>query len=144
MAENDNHPPKGSVLKVEPLRDVKDIRNIRKPLKGNLRDLAVLFLDLVMSIYQRICFPVYGIPKVRRGDYIVIDRQYLSYLNITEQLNCIYCGYFNGVMGYTREIAGQTEQYWCPIKHARKIKALHTVDTKIPLIMAMLRDTEQR
>jgi len=28
-------------------------------------------------------------------------------------------------MGYTREIAGRAEQYWCPIKHARKTKSIH-------------------
>jgi len=28
-------------------------------------------------------------------------------------------------MAYGREIAARTEQYWCPIKHARQIKAAH-------------------
>ncbi|WP_456431173.1 hypothetical protein [Nitratifractor sp.] len=27
-------------------------------------------LDLSVTIYQAVCFPVYGIPKVRRRDYI--------------------------------------------------------------------------
>jgi hypothetical protein len=26
---------------------------------------------------------------------------------------------------FAREIATQTEQYWCPIKHARRIRATH-------------------
>ncbi|MBI4389047.1 MAG: hypothetical protein HY580_02620 [Nitrospinae bacterium] len=84
-----------------------------------------LFMDVMISLYQAICFPVYGIPKVRRSDYIVIDRHYLSYLNAIEKLNCVYCGYFNGLAGYVREIAARTEQYWCPIKHARKHRAIH-------------------
>lgn len=84
-----------------------------------------LFMDLALSVYQAICFPVYGIPKVRRSDYIVIDRHYLGYLNAIEKLNCVYCGYFNGLAGYVREIAARTEQYWCPIKHARKHRAIH-------------------
>ncbi|MBU0960347.1 MAG: hypothetical protein KKH60_02385, partial [Proteobacteria bacterium] len=42
--------------------------------------LPALFLDLVVSIFQMICFPVYCIPKVKRSDYILFDRQYLSYL----------------------------------------------------------------
>ncbi|MBI4382666.1 MAG: hypothetical protein HY579_01365 [Nitrospinae bacterium] len=84
-----------------------------------------LFMDLALSVYQAICFPVYGIPKVRRSDYIVIDRHYLSYLNAIEKFNCVYCGYFNGLAGYVREIAARTEQYWCPIKHARKHRAIH-------------------
>ncbi len=37
-----------------------------------------------------------------------------------EKLNCAYCSYANGVIAYVREIAGRTEQYWCPIKHARR------------------------
>jgi len=88
--------------------------------------LPACFMDLVISIYHAICFPVYGIPKVRRSDYIVIDRHALSYLNIIEKINCIYCGYFNGLIAYTLEIAARTEQYWCPIKHARRVSYLHS------------------
>jgi len=84
------------------------------------------FLDLAMTVYQTICFPVYGIPKVRRSDYIVIDRHHLSYLNGIEKLNCVYCGYFNGLLAYVREVVARTEQYWCPIKHARKLKTIHS------------------
>mgnify|MGYP003714603975 FL=1 len=43
-----------------------------------------------------------------------------AYLNGIEKLNCVYCGYANGMIAYVREIAGRTEQYWCPIKHARR------------------------
>ena len=85
-----------------------------------------VFLDLVMTVFQAVCFPIYRIPKVKRGDYIVMDHQYLRYLNSIEKLNCIYCGYFNGLIGYVREIAARTEQYWCPIKHARKTRAIHS------------------
>ncbi|MEW6428772.1 MAG: hypothetical protein AB1568_12145 [Thermodesulfobacteriota bacterium] len=83
-------------------------------------------LDLMVCLYQGVCFPVYGIPKVRRGDYIVIDRHSLRYLNPIEKINCIYCGYFNGLIAYVQEVAARTEQYWCPIKHARKLSAIHS------------------
>lgn len=85
-----------------------------------------LFLDVFVSLYQAVCFPVYGIPKVKRGKYIVIDRHSLSYLNFIEKLNCIYCGYVNGFLAYLREVAARTEQYWCPIKHARRTKSFHS------------------
>ena len=55
----------------------------------------LLMLDLFVSIYQMICFPVYGIPKVKRGDYFVFDRHHLAYLNALEKLNCAYCSYAN-------------------------------------------------
>lgn len=84
------------------------------------------FLDLVASFYHAVCFPVYGIPKVKRSDYIIIDRHALPYLNLIEKINCVYCGYFNGLIAYVQEIAARTEQYWCPIKHARKTGALHS------------------
>ncbi len=86
----------------------------------------VVLMDITISLYQAICFPLYGIPKVKRQDYIVFDRQYLNYLNIIEKINCAYCSYVNGLFGYLQEIAGRTEQYWCPIKHARRIKNLHS------------------
>jgi len=84
-----------------------------------------LLMDLFVTLYQAICFPIYGIPKVRRSDYLVFDREGLPYLNIIEKFNCFYCSYGNGVAAYTREVAARTEQYWCPIKHARRLKAAH-------------------
>jgi hypothetical protein len=50
---------------------------------------------------------------------------HLAYLNLIEKINCAYCSYGNGVMAYGREVVARTEQYWCPIKHARKIMAAH-------------------
>lgn len=82
-------------------------------------------LDLSITIYQHICFRIYGIPRVRRGDYIVIDRHHLAYLNAIEKLNCVYCGYGNGLIAYAREVIARTEQYWCPIKHARRVLDPH-------------------
>jgi hypothetical protein len=81
--------------------------------------------DLFVSLYQAVCFPVYGIPKARRQDYIAIDRNKLRYLNALEGLNCMYCSYSNGLLAYVVEIAGRTEQHWCPIKHARRIQHAH-------------------
>jgi len=85
----------------------------------------MLMLDLSVTIYQHICFRAYGIPRVKRGDYFVYDRAHLAYLNLIEKINCAYCSYGNGLMAYGREIVARTEQYWCPIKHARKIMAAH-------------------
>ncbi len=87
--------------------------------------IPLLFLDITISIYQAICFRVYGIPRVKRSCHIRIDRHRLSYLNTIEKLNCMYCGYGNGLISYSREIMARTEQYWCPIKHARRVKGEH-------------------
>jgi hypothetical protein len=84
--------------------------------------IPLAFLDLSMSIYQAICFPAYGIPRVRRSDYIIIDRHKLAYLNALEKFNCVYCSYGNGAIAYAQEIASRTEAYWCPIKHAQKTR----------------------
>jgi len=88
--------------------------------------LPVLLLDLTVSIYQAVCFPIYGIPKVKHSDYIVFDRQLLNYLNLMEKINCGYCSYFNGAIAYIQEVAARTEQYWCPIKYAKKVSTLHS------------------
>lgn len=85
----------------------------------------LVLLDLMVSLYQAVCFPVYRIEKVRRRDHIVIDRQWLAYLNALEKLNCVYCAYANGLISYVREIAARTEAYWCPIKHARRARGVH-------------------
>jgi hypothetical protein len=85
----------------------------------------MLVLDLFITVYQHICFRAYDIPRVKRSDYFVYDRAHLAYLNLIEKINCAYCSYGNGLMAYGREVVARTEQYWCPIKHARKIMAAH-------------------
>jgi hypothetical protein len=113
----------------------------------------IAFLDLWISLYQVICFPIFGIVRVRRAAYVVFDRQHLAYLNLIEKLNCGYCGYANGVFAYVREVAGRTEQYWCPIRHAKRLRAPHPhyrefVDygdaagyqERLPLLRAKLKD----
>ncbi len=84
-----------------------------------------LLMDLFVTLYQHLCFPIYGIPKVKRSEYLVFDREDLPYLNLIEKFNCFYCSYGNGVAAYTREVSARTEQYWCPIKHARRVRAAH-------------------
>jgi len=51
-----------------------------------------------------------------------LDRSKLHYLNALESLNCVCC-YANGLTAFVAEIAGRTEQHWCPIKHARVLAA---------------------
>lgn len=77
-------------------------------------------LDVWTSVYQAASFGLYGIERVRRADYFDFDRGRLPYLNAFERFNCDYCAYANGVLAYAREVAARTEQYFCPIKHARR------------------------
>ena len=87
--------------------------------------IPLLLLDLFVSLYQAVCFPIYKIEKVHRHDYISFDRHHLAYLNLIEKINCAFCSYANGLIGYTREIASLTEAYWCPIKHAKRLNGSH-------------------
>lgn len=88
--------------------------------------IPIIITDIFVTIFQTVCFPIYKIPKVRRKDYVVFDRYNLFYLDKVEKINCWYCEYFNGVVSYVKEIAGRTEQFWCPIKHATPPKEKHT------------------
>ena len=85
----------------------------------------LLMLDLCVSLYQWTCFPIYRIAKVKRSDYIVLDRQHLAYLNFFDKVHCTYCAYGAGLIAYSAEIIARTEQYFCPIKHARKVLDSH-------------------
>lgn len=83
-------------------------------------------VDLFLTIFQATCFRAWGVPRVRRDSYIVFDRGHLKYLNSLERINCVYCSYVNGLLAYATEVAGRTEQHWCPIKHASRIRAPHS------------------
>lgn len=85
----------------------------------------LLMLDVFVTFFQWSCFPIYGIAKVRRRDYLVYDRRHLGYLNFVERFHCTYCEYANGLIAYLREVVARTEQYFCPIKHAHKILGTH-------------------
>lgn len=85
-----------------------------------------VLLDLFITAYQRVCFPGWGIPLVRRGDYLLFDRARLPYLTWYQRVNCYYCSYANGLAAYLREVAARTEQYWCPIRHASPPPMPHT------------------
>jgi len=83
-------------------------------------------LDTCVTLYQFACFPLYGIPRVKRRDHMIYDRHNLAYLNLVEKINCTYCSYGGGLMSYIKEIVARTEQYWCPIKHAQRVLQAHS------------------
>jgi len=84
-----------------------------------------MLLDVMLFIYTKVVSGVFKFNFPPRDEYVVFDRQYLGYLNSMEKLNCMYCSYFNGLMAYASAIAGRTEFYFCPIKHAKKIAYKH-------------------
>jgi len=77
----------------------------------------MIILDFWVEIYHRICFPLCKIPYVKRRRYIKLDRYKLKYLTWFQKLGCVYCGYANGLANYWVKMAGETENYWCGIKH---------------------------
>lgn len=87
--------------------------------------IPAIFFDIVLFLYQQIIFRIYKFKFIKRNDYMHFDHHYLGYLNPIEKLNCLYCSYFNGLMLYASAIAGRSELYFCPIKHAKKIVSQH-------------------
>jgi hypothetical protein len=87
--------------------------------------IPLLLLDIFVTLYQALCFPIYKIDKVRRGDHMVFDRQHLAKLTWIDKSHCTYCAYATGLIAYVSEIIGRTEEYFCPIKHAKDVLAAH-------------------
>ena len=79
--------------------------------------IPLIIFDMSLEIYHHICFRLYKIPIIKRKNYIRIDRHKLKYLSFFGKINCAYCGYANGLVNYAVKIAGDTEKYWCAIKH---------------------------
>jgi len=97
-----------------PYKSIKHI--IAIPVVSTLIIPLVIF-DLWAEIYHRICFPLYGFPYLKRSEYVKIDRHKLKYLSFWQKCYCVYCGYGNGIISYFGKMAGETERYWCGIKH---------------------------
>lgn len=90
----------------------------------------IIILDIAIEIYHRICFPLCGIPYVKRENYIVFDRFKLSYITMPEKISCLYCSYANGFFHYATKISLETEKYWCGIKHKNFPGYVELVDHK--------------
>jgi hypothetical protein len=85
----------------------------------------MVLLDITVTLYQAVCFPLFGIQKSRRSDFISIGRHRLTFLNAIEKIHCVYCEYINGLLAFVSDIASKTEQYFCPIKYANKVITAH-------------------
>jgi hypothetical protein len=82
--------------------------------------LPLLVLDVFVSLYQLLCFPIYKVKPFRRSEFIVFDRQELKYLDWISKFHCTYCAYAVGLIGFVSAVIGATEAYFCPIKHHSK------------------------
>jgi hypothetical protein len=105
-------------------REVPFLHLISSPIIYAMIIPAVLF-DIILFVYQQVIFRIYKFKFIERSDYMNFDHQYLGYLNPIEKINCLYCSYFNGLMLYASAVAGRTELYFCPIKHAKKVVSQH-------------------
>lgn len=79
--------------------------------------LPLVFLDVFIWQFQNIYFRTAEIPLIKRKKYVILDRFRLGRLSIWQRINCLYCEYANGVVGYTKAVVNQMELYSCAIKH---------------------------
>lgn len=84
--------------------------------------IPLLILDVCTWWYQQIYFSIHAIPKIRRSEYVIIDRWKLPGLSMWVRFNCAYCDYANGVIAWAREVISTTEIYSCAIKNSTSLK----------------------
>jgi len=77
-----------------------------------------VLINLYIQIYQNICFPAYGIQRVKQGEYLIFNESQLSGLDLIE---CICYFYAVGMLRFSLEVTSRTESFWCPIKHLRRL-----------------------
>jgi len=76
-----------------------------------------LLADIYVTIFQKTYFRMSGIPQLDRSDFIQIDRHKLPKLSLAQKVNCVYCGYANGVAAYFKAVVNHMEVHSCAIKH---------------------------
>lgn len=79
-----------------------------------------LLTDTIIWLYQEIYFGIKDIPKLKRGDYVVINQRKLEGLMLGQKWSCGYCEYANGVIRLLLAVANQTEIYSCAIKYSQR------------------------
>jgi hypothetical protein len=91
---------------------------VNKPLLWSLV-VPIAIVDIFAVFYNHTGFRICGIPRVKRANYVRIDRHKLQYLTLWQKFGCLYCGYANGVLQYCVETGARLETYWCGIQHVQ-------------------------
>ncbi|MBT4641225.1 MAG: tyrosine-type recombinase/integrase [Deltaproteobacteria bacterium] len=75
--QNFNHPKKGSKISVEPIRELKDIRSIKKLLKDNPRDYALFTIGINTNLRASdLCRITVGMVKdLNVGDELILNEK---------------------------------------------------------------------
>lgn len=81
--------------------------------------IPLVIFDVCVALYQRLVFPLLGLPHIPREEYIRLDRHRLPYLNAIQKAGCLYCGYANGLLHYASRIVAETEKFFCPNQHRK-------------------------
>ena len=81
--------------------------------------IPLVVLDVFLWQFQHIYFRFHNIPQITRKEYVIIDRYELKGLYFWQKVNCVYCGYANGIVAFAKAIVNQMEIYSCAIKHVR-------------------------
>jgi len=80
--------------------------------------IPLVLTDIFLWQFQNIYFRIKEIPLIDRKKYVILDRYMLGKLTFWQRLNCLYCEYANGVVGFSKAVVNQMELYSCAIKHA--------------------------
>ena len=75
--KNQNHPPKGSRITVDPIRNDKDIQRIKKMLRGNTRDLLLFTMGINngLRIGDLLNIRIGQVSDLTTGDCLTIREQ---------------------------------------------------------------------
>lgn len=60
--------------------------------------LIVLHVTVCVALYQWLLRPLFGIPRVRWADHVIIDRHRIAGMSWFDKFNCMFCGYANGLV----------------------------------------------
>ena len=59
--------------------------------------LVAFHLSIAVLLYQWLLKPLFGLPRVRWADHVIIDRHRIEGLSSFDVFNCWFCGYANGL-----------------------------------------------
>lgn len=96
------------------------ITNIIAAISSYICIVPLVLVDIFLWQFQNIYFRIFEIPRICRKDYVVLDRYVLARLTLWQKINCLYCEYANGIVGYAKAVVNQMELYSCAIKHVHQ------------------------
>lgn len=97
--------------------------------------LVAFHLSVAVILYQWLLKPLFGLPRVRWADHVILDRHRYQELGWFDVFNCWFCGYANGLCTMINTEMDNLSRYQGRLTGARALLAIFGAAVNLPVFI---------